>query len=252
MRLLSSTQTHLGLRRSEWTITATALALNGLLNAVQTTRALLPVSLAACAAASGLALKFGATAGDQGLAPRDLRRGTLYGLAAAAPIAATAAAGLFLAPTRGLYAAERVVTADRGRAAYETLLRIPLGTALPEEVIFRGALLGVLLRRRSPASAIAISSFVFGLWHVAPALRRINTTPALAARTRAQKAAWVGATVGITSGAGVLFALLRYRSGSVVAPWLAHTAANVSGFAGGWLAARRQGRETPAGSLSDW
>jgi membrane protease YdiL (CAAX protease family) len=233
--------TYLGLRGSDWTLAAAALALNGLLNLFQTRRVLLPLSLAACAAASGLAMRAGATAADQGLELRNVRRGVLHGLASAAPIAATAAAGLLLAPTRGLYAAERATAADPARAAYEILLRIPLGTALPEEVLFRGALLGVLSRSHSRVSAIAISSAVFGLWHVAPALRRIETTPALAARSTAQKAAWVAVTVGATSAAGVIFALLRYRSGSVVAPWMAHTAANVTGFAGGWLAARARG-----------
>jgi uncharacterized protein len=221
---------------------ATSLALNGLINAVQAKRALLPVGFAACAVARGLAMRFGAEAADQGLAPQDVRRGILYGLAASLPVAATAAAGVLLAPTRGLYAGGRAATADPPRAAYDIFLRIPLGTALPEEVIFRGALLGVLSRQRSRASAVAISSLAFGLWHVAPALRRIKTTPVLAARSRTQKAAWVAATVGVTSAVGALFAVLRYRSRSLVAPWMVHTAANVTGFAGGLLAASRPAR----------
>lgn len=216
----------------------TALALNGLLNLLQTNRALIPAGFAASAAASGLALSLGADARDQGLEPRGMSRGTLYGLAVAAPIAAVAAAGLALGATRGLYTGGRMASADRAQAAYEVFLRIPLGTALPEEVMFRGALLGVLARHHSHVSAIAISSLVFGLWHVAPALRRIESTPVLAARSRAQKAAWVATSVGATSVVGCLLALLRYRSGSVMAPWLAHTAANATGFAGGWLAAR--------------
>ena len=57
-------------------------------------------------------MRAGATAADQGLELRNVRRGVLYGLASAAPIVATAAAGLLLAPTRGLYAAERATAAD--------------------------------------------------------------------------------------------------------------------------------------------
>src|SRR5580765_3095747 len=51
---------------------------------------------------------------------------------------------------------------------YEIYVRIPLGTALAEEVIFRGSLLALLLHFYSSGPALVISSFIFGLWHLLP------------------------------------------------------------------------------------
>ena len=51
-----------------------------------------------------------------------------------------------------------------------------------------------------------------------------------------------GATAGVvaaTAGAGVLFAVLRLRSGSVAAPVIAHAALNMAAFAGVRLTAGR-------------
>ncbi|HET9201013.1 MAG TPA: hypothetical protein VFO84_08575, partial [Dehalococcoidia bacterium] len=130
--ILAGRRRYLGLRQSEWAMAGTSLALNAILNLLQTNRGLIPASFAASGAASGLAMSLGADAVDQGLEPRDVRRGTIYGLAVAAPIAAGVAAGLALGATRGLYTGGRMANADRAQAAYEVFLRIPLGTALPE------------------------------------------------------------------------------------------------------------------------
>ena len=73
---------------------------------------------------------------------------------------------------RGCPAPAGLMTASRRRAAYDVAIRIPLGTALPEELIFRGALFAVLSRSRDRLTAALISSMLFGFWHLGPGLRR--------------------------------------------------------------------------------
>jgi uncharacterized protein len=112
---------------------------------------------------------------------------------------------------------------------FETLVRIPLETALAEEVIFRGVLLALGLRSRSRGWAIVTSSVLFGLWHVVPRLG----APARDAYGRPDASA-TAAVFATTAIAGAGFAWLRLRAGSVLAPVLAHAALNMAAFAGVW------------------
>jgi membrane protease YdiL (CAAX protease family) len=178
---------------------------------------------------------------EQGLGLRRLPQGCLYGLAAATPIVAGLGAGLCFERSRALYRADRIAGATAGQAAYEALVRIPLGTALSEEVIFRGALLGVLSRYHRDLVANAVSSLLFGLWHIAPTLSRIHATGQ--EKSPWQKAALVAGSVVLTTAAGFTLAWLRLRSGSIVAPWIAHSAANATGYAGVRLATWLDQRE---------
>jgi membrane protease YdiL (CAAX protease family) len=135
--------------------------------------------------------------------------------------------------------------AEAREVVSEVLLRIPFATALPEEVIFRGVLLAVLCRRHRPAVAASITSVVFGLWHIAPRFggepgRRFTSSPGKA------RAGWVIASVLATSVSGLGLAWLRFKSGSIVAPWVAHSTANGAGFLAAWLGARRTNRDGPS------
>ncbi len=142
--------------------------------------------------------------------------------------------------TRRFFADERVLSASRGAATYETAVRIPFATALPEEVVFRGVLLGVLSRSHLPATAIAWTSGLFGLWHLLPTVDMMRTNPAADVLPKG----WLGHAVALagttaaTAAIGAVFAGLRLRGGSVVAPVMAHTAINASAY----LAARLVGR----------
>ena len=49
--------------------------------------------------------------------------------------------------------------------------------AAAEEIAFRGALLGLLLRRHRRATAVASSSLLFGLWHLLPTLPAMRRYP---------------------------------------------------------------------------
>ena len=116
-------------------------------------------------------------------------------------------------------------------------MRIPLATAIAEELTFRGALLG-LARRRSPAAAVGWISLLFGASHALPTLQHYEGNPASGLVADPRKGRWVaglGTTLS-TAGAGCLFAWLRLRSRSLLAPTLAHAASNASAYlAGRWV-----------------
>lgn len=96
------------------------------------------------------------------------------------------------------------------------LFRIPVGTVLTEELMFRGVL---------HAASPALSPIFFGLWHIHPARAAGDT---------------VIGTVLATTAAGVVFSWLRARSGSVLAPALLHYFLNASGAVLAHRAARER------------
>jgi membrane protease YdiL (CAAX protease family) len=200
-----------------------------------------PANLAAAGVALGFARWQGATATDLGLSPLHAPHGARWGLAAMVPIIASVAASSAPPPTRAFYDDARVMGMSAERAAYELLVRIPIGTALAEELIFRGALLGLFRHKYSTVVAVAASSALFGLWHVAPTLESLRTNAAgrRAAGKPAHTAASIGGVVAITGIAGAAFAALRLRSRSVLAPILAHAAINSSAFVATRVLARR-------------
>ena len=172
--------TYLGLDRSGWAIGLTAVVLDVLVNGVLPQRFHIPACLAASALVTGLALKAGVSLGEQGLRPGDYRRGAAYGLAVAAAIGAGVGAGVRFEWLRPFYQEQRVVGASTRRMAYEVLLRIPFGTALSEETIFRGAIPSVMSRHHRPLIAAGVSSLLFGLWHIPPALVSVRADTRLA------------------------------------------------------------------------
>ena len=135
---------------------------------------------------------------------------------------------------------------DRGSAivAYHGLVRIPLATAIAEELLFRSALLGVGLRRGAQWRAIVSTSVLFGLWHVVPALRSHDANPHAAqlADRAGGRSATVVATTAITAMAGAGLAMLRLRSRSVAAPIVAHAAINGGALLGSAVATRLSAR----------
>jgi membrane protease YdiL (CAAX protease family) len=184
--------------------------------------------LVAAARAAGL------TASELGMGRAELRRGTRVGLLAAVPIVAGVGTALAVPKARALLADEKITGTGRREAAFETLVRIPLETALSEEVIFRGVLLGLALRNRSRIGAIASSSLWFGLWHVYPTVGSLDrgTGGALGAGGAGARAGATAGVVAATTAAGMAFAGLRLGSGSVAAPVVAHAALNMAAFAG--------------------
>jgi membrane protease YdiL (CAAX protease family) len=161
-------------------------------------------------------------------------RGIDAGGIAATAVAAVTTAGLLFPATRRFYWDERIIRQTHVETAYQALVRIPLGTALGEEVIFRGSV-PALLRRRFPAPVAGVlSSAIFGAWHIIPTLDRISTSPLTRDTGAIHRTASTASVVALTTAFGLGFWILRSLSGSVIAPTMAHAAANSIGLAGGW------------------
>jgi membrane protease YdiL (CAAX protease family) len=155
---------------------------------------------------------------ELGLGRADVASGVRWGLAAVAVVAGVVV--LLWVVSRSQFEQSGVAHDSTAERFLEPLVLIPLGTVLFEEVIFRGVLLGALLRWTDRGWAIGASAVVFGLWHLPPALHDASGD-----------GFWgglgvVGGTIAFTTIAGGLFAWLRLRSDSLLAPVLAHIASN--------------------------
>lgn len=174
-----------------------------------------------------LAHRAGAT---PGLSPRAVRRGATWGLPVAATAAAAVAVSARITPVRRAMA-ERQLPAPVGEWL---LAHIPVGTVYGEEMAYR-AVLGPLAENAfGPHRGRLVQAAAFGLSHVADA--RATGEP-------------VAATVAVTGAAGWGFGWLHARSGSVIAPMLAHLALNEAGAIMAWHVQRR--RATADGRLPD-
>jgi uncharacterized protein len=228
------------LAAAELAAAAALLAWNAAINRVVPSPAYVPANLAAAGLSLASARRRRVPAADLGLGGDRVGRGLRVGLAAAAPVAAAVALGAAVPATRRWFLDERATTGGAGHALYHTLVRIPLGTALAEEAIFRGALLGLLLQRHSRVRASAVSSALFGLCHVLPTLDTLALNPAGSAvgGDPVRTGGAVLASVLVTAAAGLGFSWLRFRGDSVVAPAVVHAALNGSAFAAARLVAR--------------
>ena len=184
----------------------------------------------AAAAASGL------TATDLGLGREELAPGQRRGSAAAAAPAGGWVLIAAVPATRPVLGDDRIAGLSGREVAYQALVRIPLGTVLWEETAFRGVLQAALVRVMPAGAAVAVTSGVFGIWHIAPtaAALRINGLAGGPGRTLAG----VSAGVAATAAGGVLLSWLRTRSGSLAAPILLHVATNSLGALAAWTITR--------------
>jgi uncharacterized protein len=227
--------------RAELAAAVALLTWNTAINRVVPSPAYVPANLAAAALALTAARQAKVPAADLGLDPARAGRGLRVGLAAAGPVVALVAAGAALPATRRWFRDDRRATSGgTGHALYHTLVRIPLGTAVAEETIFRGALLGLLLQRHPRARATAVSAALFGCWHVLPTLDTLALNPVGEAvgAGPARTGGAVLAAAAVTAAAGLGFSWLRFRGDSVLAPVVVHAALNSSAFAAARLVAR--------------
>jgi membrane protease YdiL (CAAX protease family) len=146
-------------------------------------------------------------------APVGLRHpgsGVRFGLAAAAPVVL----GVAVATTLPRVRAEMAGRDLPDGVIQWLLLGIPLGTVASEEAAYRGALGTVAADAFGPAGGRLVQAAAFGLSHIADA--RSTGEP-------------IVPTVLVTGLAGWVFGWLYERSGSLIAPMLAHLAINEAG-----------------------
>ena len=163
-----------------------------------------------------------------GLSVHDVLRGAVFGAVAAGAVAVVYLAALAVPFTRRAFLDTRYQISMRA-AVLTSLVTIPLATVVFEEVAFRSVLWGLLEEERGAGVATAVTSVLFGLWHILPALDAARTSTAIqreGPREKRRLVLTVLGTVAFTALAGVVFAELRRRSGSVVAPIGLHWATN--------------------------
>jgi membrane protease YdiL (CAAX protease family) len=100
------------------------------------------------------------------------------------------------------------------------LVRLPLATALAEELAFRGLLQARLRAAFGAWSAILIGSLAFTAWHLVVSFTTLQSTN-LAWDPGAAALAYLGQNLAVFVG-GLFFAILRERSGNLAGPILAH------------------------------
>jgi membrane protease YdiL (CAAX protease family) len=175
---------------------------------------------------------------DAGLDPAALGRGARWALALIGLVGVVYLVGALLPATRHLFSDQRYSGLTGGQVVLRMLVTVPFGTVLLEEVAFRGVLYGLVRRARGTVWATAVSSALFGLWHILPSLHLATAKPVLTPvfGHSALGAALVNAgAVLFTAAAGVLLCELRRRSGSLLAPMGLHWAVNAFGYLTGLL-----------------
>jgi uncharacterized protein len=200
-----------------------------------------PGNLLVAAILVGVAVKIGGCRwSDLGLDRHELRRGLAYGAVVALSVTVVLALGAALPATRGLFQDRRAAGISTAVLLYVVLVRVPFGTVVVEETLFRGVLLGLGFRRWSHMTAVTVSCLAFGLWHVLPARHVTSFNPVFADLAGGQLGRVYGVVVAVagTAVAGLVLCWLRLRSRSLLAPALVHATVNGLGYGLAFLAWR--------------
>jgi len=171
-----------------------------------------------------LVAKAGAEPDDLGLKPEKAAQGLKVGATVAALVVGVLLVGVAIPATRNFFEDERAADMSLGILAYHALLRIPLGTAVFEELAFRGVLYGLGKRLWSAPRAALVSSALFGLWHIAPLLSVVDRNAGVA-DTAPTAVAVIGGVLG-ASIVGLFLIWVRERADSLVAPIVVHAVVN--------------------------
>jgi membrane protease YdiL (CAAX protease family) len=190
----------------------------------------LAFNLATAAAVTAIGVWAHLSRVELGLDRASFGAGLRLGLAVFGVVLAAIVAAALVPALRDLFDDDRA-RVDAATMAVRVLVVIPIGTVLVEELIFRGVLHGLLTRLTTATGALVLGAVLFGLWHVFPAWRAADGT------TLDRLGVAVGTLVATTA-AGVGFVWLRTRSGSLVAPALAHLATNSLAYAAAWFFTR--------------
>lgn len=178
---------------------------------------------------------------DLGLDPDELARGLVVGAAGSTVV--VVANGLVWRSRHGgtVFDDRRATELSTSTAWYQALVRIPIGTALVEEVAFRGVLPALLASPDRPRWVPGgVSSLLFGVWHVLPSLHLAGANQGAGRLAgRAGPAGIPLAAVAATTAAGAVLHRLRRHGRHLAAPVLVHVAANLAGFVGARLVGRQ-------------
>lgn len=181
------------------------------------------------AIATGVGLAWARTSGlgwrEMGMSRENLEPGLGLGAGVAA-----AASGLLLLTRdggrmRAVFDDARLDEVSDRELWYRLLVRFPLGTALFEEVWFRGVLPAAMRQHGASRPELA-SAAAFAVWHLIPTARAIRSNKTGRTLRSSRSAALVVAGSAAAGIAGLGFAALGRMSSSLAAPWMAHAAIN--------------------------
>jgi len=201
------------------------------------TAAYVPINLCMTGAVLAIGvLGFGLSTHELGFRWAGAGTGALIGFAIAAPLYAL----LFHPRGRSMLADGRLAGLSPRGALFYVFVRIPLGTALPEEIAFRGVLFASA-RSSGQVAAVVVSSIAFGLWHITPTLNLVRANRA----SSSSVGLLVAGGVVVTAAAGLGFAWLRIVTGSLAAPLALHATVNSASAGASILAHRHATAVTP-------
>lgn len=195
--------------------------------------AYVPVNLVIGTLVVWLAVHSGVDAADI-TGPRSwLRRGLVAGGVAGVVAAAALGVAALLPFIGDAFADDRVLGVGTVGLLFHALVRIPIGTALFEEVAFRGVLPALGRRMMTPLRADLLAAALFGLWHVIPSL---SVATGNAGAARFADGIVVAAAVTFTALVGFGFSWMRNRWG-LAAPVVLHATVNAAAFVAAWALA---------------
>ena len=191
--------------------------------------------LVVAGAVLGVARWSGLRARSIGLDLRQLRRPVVFGLIGLVVIGLVFAVAVTIPALRGLFDGGRLETLGVGTLLWVTLVRIPLGTVLLEEVAFRGvlpALFGAGDRWRW--GPVLVAAALFGLWHVIPSMALVRNATVGAAFGGVPVLVVSLLTMLAAAVAGVLLQWWRHTGRGLLASMLVHLATNSGGVLVAW------------------
>jgi membrane protease YdiL (CAAX protease family) len=161
-------------------------------------------------------------------------RGALTGVAIGLTLAAPVVLFVLIAPffTGNTIGSEETRHMSAAEVAWRAGVRILVGTAIPEEVLFRGLLYALWHRAGGVRAAVSATAISFGLWHAVISFGAVSGIDVL-------NGPLIGLVytlnlVGLAAG-GIMFAVLRWRSASIAAPVIVHWLFNGLGVVATWL-----------------
>lgn len=191
----------------------------------------------------GLGQTSGLTWDEMGLHPAAAKQGLAVG---ARVSAGAAVAGAFLVshPRSRPFLRDERAAPIPGRSVWRrAAVRFPWGTALFEEIAFRGVVPALLRRSYRPISAELLSAGVFASWHLIPTARALSGNPFGRGLGPGRRLSTIVGGSMLAGAFGLVFSAMRQRSGSLLAPWLVHASLNTVSY----LAGAAAWRLAPAG-----
>ena len=164
----------------------------------------------------------GFTLPELGLAGARARASAFWGIALGLVLALPPVAFIALAPfvTGEPVQAGDINDLSGSEMALRLAFRIPVGTALFEELAFRGVLYASWLRATDLRRTVLGTGTVFALWHVVITFKTVAESEVVEAAPLIALG-YLGSLLGLFVG-GAAFALLRWRTGGVAGPFFFH------------------------------